>query len=222
MEIKGMKMELKTPTPGVTRTERIKTGFGTVSEYTKYLQGKYSYVNTGKVFMQGIPTTVSVSGAFLKKCMKDPEKAKYLEENLAAIPDCVKSLANFTKTMPGSPVCTYAAYVIGDDGNITFMGGCTNDSDGKIKRENAQRRAKEKKAEEEREAKKRMQKKAEEERRQENRTQKKEEKAGLTSGIRTIRVTGTSIESVTGRVIGELISETAAAESAPNTFDIKA
>lgn len=28
---------------------------------------------------------------FLKKCMNDPEKAKYLEENLAAIPDCAKS-----------------------------------------------------------------------------------------------------------------------------------
>ena len=38
-----------------------------------------------------IPTTVSVSSAFLKKCMNDPEKAKYLEENLAAIPDCAKS-----------------------------------------------------------------------------------------------------------------------------------
>lgn len=33
--------------------------------------------------MQGIPTTISVSSAFLKKCMNDPEKAKYLEENLA-------------------------------------------------------------------------------------------------------------------------------------------
>ncbi len=40
--------------------------------------------------MQGIPTTVSVSSAFLQKCMNDPEKAKYLEENLAAIPDCTK------------------------------------------------------------------------------------------------------------------------------------
>ncbi len=39
--------------------------------------------------MQGVPKTVSVSGAFLKKCMNDPEKAAYLEENLAVIPDCV-------------------------------------------------------------------------------------------------------------------------------------
>ena len=44
--------------------------------------------------MQGVPTTVSVSSAFLQKCMNDPEKAKYLEENLAAIPDCAKSAVN--------------------------------------------------------------------------------------------------------------------------------
>lgn len=124
--------------------EKERAGFSSVNSYSKYLQGKYSYMNTGTTSMQGIPTTISVSGVFLQKCMNDPEKAKYLEENLAAIPDCVKSLANFTKTMAGSPVCTYATYIIGDDGNITCMSGCTNDPDGKIARENAERMAKEK------------------------------------------------------------------------------
>ena len=38
-----------------------------------------------------IQTTVTVSIEFINKCMNDPEKAKYLEENLAAIPDCAKS-----------------------------------------------------------------------------------------------------------------------------------
>ena len=88
--VKESTVELKTPTGGI-RTERIKTGYNNVNDYSKYLQGKYSYMNTGTTSMQGIPTTVSVSGAFLKKCMNDPEKAKYLEENLAAIPDCAKS-----------------------------------------------------------------------------------------------------------------------------------
>lgn len=157
-------VELKTSTLGVTRAEQIKTGFRTVNEYSGYLQNKYSYMNTGTTSMQGVPTTVSVSSGFLKKCMNDPEKAKYLEENLAAIPDCVKSLVNHTKTMQGSPVCTYAAYLIDDDGNITCMSGCTNDPDGKIARENAARKAKEKSAEETRLAKKRAKKKEEEER----------------------------------------------------------
>jgi len=80
-------VELKTSTGG-TKTEQIKTGYSNVNDYSKYLQGKYSYMNSGTTSMQGVPTTVSVSGAFLKKCMNDPEKAKYLEENLAALPDC--------------------------------------------------------------------------------------------------------------------------------------
>ena len=78
-------VELKTSKPGVTKTEQIKTGYSNVNDYSKYLQGKYSYMNSGTTSMQGVPTTVSVSSAFLKKCMDDPEKAKYLEENLAAI-----------------------------------------------------------------------------------------------------------------------------------------
>ena len=87
-------VELKTSRPGVTKTEQIKTGYSNVNDYSKYLQGKYHYVNTGTTSMQGVPTTVSVSSAFLQKCMNDPEKAKYLEENLAAIPDCAKSAVN--------------------------------------------------------------------------------------------------------------------------------
>lgn len=72
-------MDLKTSTPGVTRKEEIKTEFKNTNEYSKYLQEKYSYMNTGTTSMQGVPVTVSVSGAFLKKCMDNPEKAAYLE-----------------------------------------------------------------------------------------------------------------------------------------------
>ncbi len=73
-------VELKTSTPGVTRTEQIRTGYKNVNDYSQYLQGKYSYMNTGTTSMQGIPTTVSVSGAFLKKCMNDPD-GKIAKEN---------------------------------------------------------------------------------------------------------------------------------------------
>ena len=38
--------------------------------------------------MEGVQTTVSVSSAFIKKCANDPEKAKFLEENLNALPEC--------------------------------------------------------------------------------------------------------------------------------------
>lgn len=52
-------VELKTSKPGVTRTEQIKTGYSNVNDYLKYLQGKYSYMNTARlpcrVFRQRYP-----------------------------------------------------------------------------------------------------------------------------------------------------------------------
>ena len=141
-EEKGVKtstVELKTSTHGVTKTAQIKTGFSNVNDYSKYLQEKYSYMNTGKTSMSGIPTTVTVSSAFLKKCMNDPEKAKYLEENLEAIPDCAKkTLTSCLGTV------TNQTWSIDANGNITATVSGTSDSDGKIARENAERKAKEK------------------------------------------------------------------------------
>ena len=78
-------VELKTSTPGVTKTEQIKTGYSNVNDYSKYLQGKYDYMNTGTTSMQGVPTTVSVSEAFLKKCMNERKaKEKKTAEEKAA------------------------------------------------------------------------------------------------------------------------------------------
>lgn len=124
------------------------------SDYAQSLQEKFNYLNTSTT-MNGIPTTVSVSPAFIEKCAQDPEKAAYLEENLAAIPSSVKSLCSSVQQAPGSPVVTYATYQIDDNGNITMMSGSTNDPDGKIARENA-----EKKAKEQQEAKKKLKNRA--------------------------------------------------------------
>ena len=130
-------VELKTSTPGVTRTEQIKTGYNNVNDYSKYLQSKYSYMNTGTTSMQGVPTPVSGSSAFLKKCMNNPEKAKYLEENLAALPDCAKSaVAGCRGTL------TNLSYNVDANGNISVAISGTSDPDGKIAKENAERKAK--------------------------------------------------------------------------------
>ena len=96
--------------------------------------------------MQGVPVTVSVSEAFLIKCKDDPEKAAFLEENLSAIPECMKRSVAFTSMMPGNPVMTFASISFDDNGNITMISGCTNDPDGKIAEENAKRRAAEERA----------------------------------------------------------------------------
>ncbi len=215
-------VELKTSMPGVTKTEQIKTGFGNVNDYSKYLQEKYSYMNTGTTSMQGVPTTVSVSSAFLKKCMNDPEKAKYLEENLAAIPDCAKMAVN------GSlGTLTNLSYQIDSNGNITCISSGTNDPDGKIAKENAERKAKEKKTEEGKQAKKRKEKKAEEEKVTEKRAEKskirKEQAEKLTKGREiydfTVSAIGTDVKSVTQNLIDVSFNKSVFARI---SFDIKA
>lgn len=194
-------VELKTPTGG-TKTEQIKTGYSNVNDYSKYLQGKYSCMNTGTTSMQGVPTTVSVSGAFLKKCMNDPEKAKYLEENLAAIPDCVKSAVNGCLG-----TLTNLSYKIDADGNITITGSGTNDPDGKIARENAERKAKEKQEAEKKAADKRAEKKAIEERAAKRRAEKEQAEERIAeAGTGEIRISasGNSVESVTKSVLSAI------------------
>ena len=202
-------VELKTSTGG-TKTEQIKTGYSNVNDYSKYLQGKYSYMNTGTTSMQGVPTTVSVSGAFLKKCMNDPEKAKYLEENLAALPDCAKSaVAGCRGTL------TNLSYSVDANGNISVAISGTSDPDGKIAKENAERRAKEKKAAEEKAAERRKEKKAEEEKAAERRAERKERMEGTF----TVSATGTDIKSVTQNIIA---AASGTSSSTGSSFDIKA
>ncbi|MCM1335213.1 MAG: DUF6033 family protein [Bacteroides sp.] len=145
-------VELKTSTGGV-KTDRIRTGYDSVGEYSSYLKGKYAYMNAGTTPMEGVPTTVSVSGTFLKQCMSDPEKAKYLEENLAALPDCAKSAV-----AASAGTLTSLSFQVDENGNITMISSGSSDPDGKIARENAARKAREQKAEEERAAKSREEK----------------------------------------------------------------
>ena len=207
-------VELKTST-GETKTEQIKTGYSNVNDYSKYLQSRYGYMNTGTTSMQGVPTTVSVSSAFLKKCMNDPEKAKYLEENLAAIPDCVKSAVNGCQG-----TLTNLSYQIDANGNITITGSGTNDPDGKIAKENAERKAKEKKAQEEKAAKRRAEKRAAEEKAAERRAEKKAaEEARTETGEYTVSATGTDIKAVTQKVIAASLGTSVPTGA---SFDIKA
>lgn len=173
-------------------TNTAKSEYENVSEYSAYLQEKYKFLNR-QTSMHGVPVTVNVSEAFLKKCLNDPEKMKFLESNLAVIPDCVKSAVNFTKTMPGNPTMTYASYSIDANGNISCMSGCTNDPDGKIARENAQKRAEEKKAEEKKAARRREEKKARDKKAEERMA----EKRTMKESQYTVAVRGEHVESIT-------------------------
>ncbi len=207
-------VELKTSTPGVTKTEQIKTGFSNVNDYSKYLQGKYSYMNTGTISMQGVPTTVSVSSAFLQKCMNDPEKAKYLEENLAAIPDCAKSAVNGCLG-----TLTNLSYQIDANGNISVAISGTNDPDGKIAKENAERKAQEKKEAEEKLEKKRAEKKAEEQKAAERRMA---DKAGKAENEYSITMQGTDVRSMTQSLVSKWNFSNTVGGASLSGFDVKA
>ena len=183
-------VELKTSTPGVTKTEQIKTGYSNVNDYSKYLQSKYAYMNTGLTSMQGIPTTVSVSSAFLQKCMNDPEKAKYLEENLAAIPDCAKIAVNGCLG-----TLTNQSYMIDANGNIIETASGTNDPDGKIAKENAERKVKENREKLEKAKEKRLEAKKAAKKRAERLAEEKE------TGDYTLSVTGMNVKSMTQSLV---------------------
>ena len=222
MEISGVTsqiMDLKTSTPGVTRKEEIKTGFKNVADYTRYLQGKYDYMNSGKTSMQGVPVTVSVSPAFLEKCKGDPEKAAFLEENLAAIPDCIKMGVNYFRNL--GLVMTYESVMIDENGNITMMGGCTNDPDGKIAKENAERKAEEERKAKAKIEKRRAEERAEEKKAEKRRAEKKEAIEGAGSEETTISVIGTDVREMTQQFIRNMSIGTGN-EGSIVSFDLKA
>lgn len=189
-------MDLKTSTPGVTRKEEIKTGFKDVNDYSKYLQEKYDYMNKGTVSMQGVPTTVTVSSAFLKKCKDNPEKAAFLEENLAAIPNCAKMAVNAS-----AGIITSLHYMCDDNGNLSVAISSSSDPDGKIAKENAKRKAAEEKAAKEKAEKKRAEKKAEEERLEKHRT----EMDGIIEEY-TVSAVGTDVKNITSQLINSISS----------------
>ena len=147
--------------------------------------------------------------------MNDPEKATYLEENLAALPECAKSaVAGCQGTL------TNLSYKIDGNGNISVAISGTSDPDGKIAKENAERKAKEKKAQEEKAAKRREEKKAEEEKAAERRAEKKAaEEARTETGEYTVSATGTDIKAVTQKVIAASLGTSVPTGA---SFDIKA
>ena len=105
--------------------------------------------------------------------------------------------------------------------------GSTNDPDGKIAKENAEKKAKEKKEQEEKAAKRREEKKAEEEKAAERRTERSAERKeqieklteGREAGKFTVSAAGTDVKSVTQSLISK-VSGTSAPTGA--SFDIKA
>ena len=196
-------VNFKTDRPGVTRKAEIKTGFTDKNDYIKYLQEKYPYMNSGANKIQGVECMMTVSPEFLRKCMNDPEKAKHLEENLAAIPGCVDCGINYCKER--GAVVNYIHYEMDADGNMCSEMCSTYYSEDGGALENVRKMA-------EKAAKKRAEKKEE----QEKAAEKKEKaraaeeteaaKPGEAEKSRkaveiTVSFTGTGAQSVTEQIL---------------------
>ncbi len=153
MEVQNTTAQMmKTPSGGIgsgvkhTSAEVSAKSYANAADYAKELAKRFDYFGR-QTKIDGVPTTVSVSPAFLEKCRKDPEKQRYLESNLAAMKQGVEYCSRRTRLLPGNPVMTHASYSVDANGNITMCGGCTNDPDGKIARENAEKRVRKQKEE---------------------------------------------------------------------------
>lgn len=141
-----------------------KAGTDSVSDYYSYLQKNYDCVKDG---------SVAISGAYLKECAKNPDKAKELEENLSYFKEGYENGLKYAQANAralGARLVDYSeSWNIDSKGNITVMASTTLDSGKDVKgwRELAKEREeklKEKKEQERIEVKKKEQKEQEEER----------------------------------------------------------
>ncbi len=95
--------------------------------------------------------SVAISGAYLEKCAEDPDKAKELEENLAAYEDCVRQgcqNARRTAQAAGGKLLSYSeTWSIDSDGHITMTScGTTEYDTGKKSWKNVQEETSEKRS----------------------------------------------------------------------------
>lgn len=122
-----------------------------VSDYYSYLAKKYDCVKNGNV---------AISGAYLKECAKNADKAKELEENLAFYKESYKSGYESAKANAraiGARLTNYSeSWSIDSTGNIVMQASTTVVSDTKGWRElkeERDERIKEKREQEEKEKK---------------------------------------------------------------------
>ncbi|MCI8363683.1 MAG: hypothetical protein HFG34_01865 [Eubacterium sp.] len=127
------------------------TGNSNVSDYYSYLAKKYDCVKNGNV---------AISGAYLKECAKNADKAKELEENLAFYKASYKSGYESAKANAraiGARLTNYSeSWSIDSTGNVVMQASATVVSDTKGWRElkeERDERIKEKREQEEKEKK---------------------------------------------------------------------
>lgn len=158
------------------QSENVKSSTGNkVSDYYSYLSKNYDCVKNGNV---------AISGSFLRQCANDPEKAKYLEENLSLyneLRDQGYENAKQNAQRLGARLVSYSeSWSIDSTGNISMMTSTTVTTDNGAKsleelKEEREERLKEKKEE----AKKAEKAKAQKEEEQEQLEKLREKNSGV-------------------------------------------
>ena len=158
------------------QSENVKSSTGNkVSDYYSYLSKNYDCVKNGNV---------AISGSFLRQCANDPEKAKYLEENLSLyneLRDQGYENAKQNAQRLGARLVSYSeSWSIDSTGNISMMTSTTVTTDNGTKsweelKEEREERLKEKKEE----AKKAEKAKAQKEEEQEQLEKLREKNSGV-------------------------------------------
>lgn len=171
--------------------------YSSAYEYADYLSKKYDYFGrTSCVY--GVPTIATVSDVFLQKCVDDPEKAKWLEDSLTAFAECTKWSNSCIRSMKGCPVRVFQSLAVDANGNMSCVSRTTNDPDGKIAKENAQKKAREKKAKARRLIMKKLRKLEQEERLDEQRERTKAKREAMKT--HEVKVIGNDIRKMSRKM----------------------
>lgn len=157
-------------------------------EYKNYLTEKYDCL-TNKDY------PITINSSLLQKAVSDEKTAQWLEYNLSIMPQAIAKEKALIEAS-GAKIISYNCTINGYD-SMTTQVCTTTDPDGKIAKENAEKRAEEKKKEEEKLKEKRAEKNEKEE--------KAAEKAAEEERLYKLRIDGKNVMDVTEK-IGNAVS----------------
>lgn len=195
--------------------------YSNAAEYSEALAKKYDCVRNGNV---------AISGSFLRQCANDPEKAKYLEENLSLyneICDQGYESAKRNAEQHGGKLVSYSqTWSIDSEGNISAMTRTTSVYENGTKSQKELREELEAKRKEKKEAEEKMEIKAAKKQEQEEKLEKIREKNSEEdekTQTYEIKMVGRDVISMSKKM-NEALSQAIAAKTAKITagFDIKA
>lgn len=223
-----MSMEISTTygnygTSTAGRTAAKETGQRkSAAEYAEYLAKNYDCVKNG---------SVAISGSFLRQCADDPEKAKFLEENLSLyneICDQGYESAKRNAEQHGGKLVSYSqTWSIDSEGNISAMTRTTSVYDNGTNSQKELREELEAKRKEKKEEAAKLEKKAAQKKEKEEQLEKiREKNSGEDENTQTyeVRMVGRDVSQMSEKM-NEALSRAIAAKTALSGtvgIDIKA